>query len=573
MAQVFNRTFDSGTNGALATGAYNNASGLFDYDATAALHGPLGVRIRSNVSTHGVSAFTAKTRSFDQFYIHLPTALSAVGSFFKYRQGTTPVMELRRHPNGDFDIRNGFAQTGSVGTGLPTTGWVRFLVRCDATGAAGTHQMEIRAFHGANMENPDPDAYDSRALATGLTANRANWDTSTLGATDAGAYAVLVGWDSHSMDDATWPSPVGTYTPPVSDPVGYHWTGTEPIPVTEAYYWDGTTSHPVTDTGHNSGTMPPPAVQTTIFGASVGTLPGTGQDATAALADHETKVGTVPILRTFLSGAMPSSWANTGSHALSGDWQNRWSWVSFKPGITALANGSLHQQIVDYVLSIPVTGQKRLLTAHHEPENDGKSNTALQFHNAYRNFSQSVKSAGHPDVLTGPIFMGHGNIMSANNGWAVNEIITAGGGAAELAPVWDFVGWDPYYETSQLGTFNPANAADWYLQPCRDYVTDTFDATMPMAIGETGCTNNTTSINGFAPLEYRPWMMLDVETWCNSHNVLACCYFDSTGGDVPWWIRVYTSERGSQGWPSAPYPTDQASIDTWAGVYARNPLP
>lgn len=569
MAQIFNKTFDGGTDGALATSEYSNASGLFDYSATAAAHGGMGVRIRTNNSIYGVASFTAKTKSYDQFYLHLPTALAGTGSFFKYRQGTVPVLELRRYANGDFDIRNGYTQAGSRGTGLPATGVVRFLVHCDTTGAAGTHQMEVRAFHGANLENPNPDGYDSRALATGLTGYRTSWDSSTLGGLDANAYAILVGWDSHSMDDATWPAPVN---PPVvtNEPTAFLKLGGSLIPLGGAAFKLGESLVPLDSPLIKTGG---PAALRTVFGANVGPVPpygqgGASQNHTQAVQQHTDLMGAPPILRSFLQG-IPSTWAGTGDNALLNDWEGRWSWVSFKPGIATLATNSLHQDIVNYVTSIPITGMKRMLTVHHEPENDGKSNTALQYHNAYRNFAASVQSVGHPDVLVGPIFMGYSNIYSSGAGWGVNEIVTAGGGAAELDAVWDFIGWDPYYETSQLGTFNPSNAGDWYLQRCADYTTETF-TNKPMAIGETGATNNTTTINGYAPLAYRPWMMLDFEAWCLANgNVLAACYFDNTGGNVPWWIRVYTSERGSQSWPSSPYPVDQGSIDAWAGVYSR----
>lgn len=577
MAQIFNRTFDSGTNGALATGAYNNASGLFDYSTAAAVHGGMGVVMRATSSTYGLASYTAVNRSYEQFYMRLPSAPSGTGVVWRARSGSSSAFELRILANGGFDVRNGFTAVGSAGAGLPyDNSPVRFLVRGDASGAAGTHQIEVRAFWGDNLENPDPDAYDSRTLATGLTMAQATWNTTIIGGIDAAAYSMLIGWDSHSADDTTWPAPLGTYTPPVGDPIAYLWDGATSVPITEAYHWDGTASALV-DLNVSGGTTepPPPTGYATVFGANVGSVPplgGAGQTHKQAVQEHIALMGNPPILRSFLQG-IPSTWANTGDDALEGDWENRWSWISMKPGVSALASGSLHQQIVDYVSSIPVTGKKRLLTAHHEPENDGTAISAATYKNAYYQFGQSVQSVGHPDVLVGPIFMARYNLFSSGSGHSANAIITANTGT-DLGDVSDFIGWDPYFETSEAGTFRNDLTGAWYFQPLADYVHDTFGPDMPIAFGETGCMNNVAPINGFAVGAYRPWMMLEVERWClENGNVLACCYFDNTGFDVPWFIRVITDKRGSDGWPGAPYPTDQASIDTWAGVYQRNPLP
>lgn len=576
MAQVFNRTFDSGTNGALATGAYNNASGLFDYSSAAGVHGGMGVVMRSTSSTYGLASFTALARSYTQFYMRFPAAPSATGVIWRARNGTSAAFELRILTGGGFDVRNGFTQVGSAGAGLPFTGEpVRFLVRGDATGAAGTHQVEVRAFWGANLENPDPAGYNSRALATGLTMAQATWNSSIIGGVDAGAYSMLIGWDSHSMDDAAWPAPVGTFTPPAGDPILYHWDGTTSLGIETAYHWDGAVSTPIPTLAVADTVAPPTGELATVFGANVGSVPplgGGGQTHRQAVQQHIALMGNPPVLRSFLQG-IPSTWANTGDDALEGDWEGRWSWISMKPGVTALASGSLDQAIVNYVSSIPITGNKRILTVHHEPENDGTSLSAAAYKNAYYRFGQVVKSVGHPDVLVGPIFMARYNLMSSGSGHSANAIITANTGT-DLGDVSDFIGWDPYFETSEAGTFRNDLTGEWYFQPLADYVADVFGPDMPIAFGETGCMNNVSAINGFAVGAYRPWMMLEVERWClENGNVLACCYFDNTGFDVPWFIRVITAGRGSDGWPGAPYPTDQASIDTWAGVYARNPLP
>ncbi len=323
-----------------------------------------------------------------------------------------------------------------------------------------------------------------------------------------------------------------------------------------------------------------------VFGAAVSMYPESGRTSKSQeYAAHETDCGPMGIYRSYTSGGIPSSWtAITGdANPRLGDWENRWSWHSFKPDPQALAAGSLNASVISFCNTIPVTGMKRLLTAWHEFDVGTKIPNSMSAADAKAltyQFCKAVHDSGHPDVLAGPCMGSKDTFADVNSMLAATSVTTA----ALLAQL-DFVGWDPYNEASYQNNYTAsrlgAAGVSYYFDPIKDYRDAHFPG-IPLAFGEIGFEPNASN------LAQRPAYLTAVGQWCatSANNVLAACYFDGGTGtsSVPnglaeeHFLRAYSQPRrpdnqATDAWDSATYNLirDPQSIAAWSALYAANP--
>jgi hypothetical protein len=306
---------------------------------------------------------------------------------------------------------------------------------------------------------------------------------------------------------------------------------------------------------------PPPPVESTVFGAAITPYPGTGRNHAQEVAQHEADCGIINCLRTYTAATtpLPFDWLDMPSFSGStdptvGDWENRWSWHSIKPDPQATASGSLFDDIVTSIISIPVTGKKRLITSWHEPD-AGTKVPGIMSHAEWKQqayqFGLAVRAANHPDVLYGPVFSSTFTLAKAT------DLMNAT--ADDLRSVCDFVGFDPYHEASKTGQYGaPYDDISYYFDGVVDW-RDTYFAGIPLAIGETGFIADPLDVNRKAA-----WLV-NLEQWCADNDVLVCCYFDANVNTF-WYLRIY-NDGGA-----APYPVDAPAIAAWSGIYSRHPL-
>lgn len=312
---------------------------------------------------------------------------------------------------------------------------------------------------------------------------------------------------------------------------------------------------------------PEPLPARTLFGCAVTAYPHTGRTQEQEFAAHEAEVGTVAVHRHYDAG-MPATWAATTAATYPG-WEDRWTWTSVKPNVVDLASGALDETVGAWLDSIPPAnpGIRRMLTCWHEPEPkvvDGTFTNAQWKAAAYR-FGQLVAATNRADLLYGPVFTSHFNLAPLST--KVDDLWNAT--EDDLASVCDFIGWDPYNMASTTGDysagFQGAAGVAYYFDPITAW-TQTNAPSLPVAIGETGYIPDQANLAGRAD-----WLTA-VEAYALSYRYLCACYFDaSVAGEAflnHWWLRRYETVRGDD----TTLTLDTASVDAWAGVYARNPL-
>jgi hypothetical protein len=286
----------------------------------------------------------------------------------------------------------------------------------------------------------------------------------------------------------------------------------------------------------------------TLFGCAVTPYPGSGRNWAQEVAAHFADCGVPRIVRSY-DGGQPATWDNKSSaqgSEIPYNWGNgTGSWHSIKPDVVKLASGQLDKWAEEYVESIPVTGVPRLLTVWHEPESKIKSGlfTARDWKRAVHRFGRIVRQVNHPDVRYGPIFMSKFTLGTAS--YHVPAILASD--STDLWEICDFVGWDPYNESTK-GDEPPNLNPSYYLD---DLVKFTKSTGLPMAVGETGFIPDPRFSNE------RPEWLTRFADYAEANSFLAACYFDASVGNH-WWLRIFPD--GTR---------DQASIDAWSEVYRR----
>ncbi|WP_020579996.1 hypothetical protein [Actinopolymorpha alba] len=291
-----------------------------------------------------------------------------------------------------------------------------------------------------------------------------------------------------------------------------------------------------------------------IYGAAVTPYPGTGRTYAQEVAQHNVDCGhEMKMLRTYDSGR-PLYWTTrSGSSSTipaTPGWETRASWHSMKPDAEDMAAGALDAWATAYLNSIPITGVPRFLTIWHEPESKVRDGvfTASTWKNACYRFGQIVRSVGHPDVTYGPIFASKFTLTNAT--YHVPAIMASN--STPLFSVSDFVGWNPYHEASSFGTYNPAlYTPEYYFDDINAWMNSNAPD-IPMAFGETGFVPNPSDVNARAD-----WLNA-VATWVETHQLLACCYFDASVS-TPWWLRRTAASTA----------LDAASATCWGEKYTR----
>lgn len=323
-----------------------------------------------------------------------------------------------------------------------------------------------------------------------------------------------------------------------------------------------------------TGNPTPPVIDWhPVFGTAVTAYPNTGHTQAQEFAAHETACGRVGIHRVYDATAnMNLTWSTIAAGAANYDgWQDRWIWVSVKPDVIQLANGSLDANIQALFDSIPASkpGIKIMWTCWHEPEAKVKQAvyggpelfTADEWKAAAYKFGQLVRAQNRDDFLYGPIFMSKFTLNTPDYG--VNAIWSAG--TQDLNDVIDFIGWDPYNEDSNKNnyssTFQGQAGVEYYFT---DIVVWSQNNTpgKPIAIGETGFVPDETT------LTRRPDFLNALETFAIGQRFLAVCYFDSGVGNGPWFLRAYEATRGN----TATLTNDAGSTSAWAAIYSRHSL-
>lgn len=326
--------------------------------------------------------------------------------------------------------------------------------------------------------------------------------------------------------------------------------------------------------GYLAGSTPPAPVPGSgmVLGAAVAPYPDRTETYAQAYTSHNTDIGvTMGCLRSYSTGAeaWPTTWANLGgNHPRQGDWEHRWSWHSMKNDPISIASGAQHQNIVNFVNSIPVTGYKRLLTWWHEPDVGTKipgTMSNAQAKQMLYEAGRAVRDANHPDVLYGPIFGSSFTIAKTDQIIAATSVTTAA-----LASVCDFVGWDPYNLASQNDDYSAAKqgaaGAAFYLNTCIDWNATNFPG-VPLAIGEFGYRPNQ------ADLTMRPAFLQAYVDRCAAVGALCVCYFDDVVKvQAENFIRIYSNPRTPRATNiTAAWAADTASIAKWAALYAQYP--
>lgn len=277
------------------------------------------------------------------------------------------------------------------------------------------------------------------------------------------------------------------------------------------------------------------------------------------------------ILRTFGS-SMTGAWtwsslqggaSGTSSPTVTG--HDGASWHSFKIDFAKAASGSQNAAWTASVNTIPRDGKPKLLTIHHEPENDLPSTNPngwiLNWIKSQIEIGKAVKAAKHPDVLYGPIWMSKYYISDTprtqvNNLHNFMKVASDNGLLDDLQSVYDFVGWDPYHEGStksppQIAA--PRNTAAYWFDDTLEFTEEYFPG-KKYAIGETGMYNTVSDAERVA------WLK-SIKSWVDAHpsDVLAVCYYDASI-QAPWYLSL-----GSGGTVNESYATGAARY--WGSLY------
>ena len=270
----------------------------------------------------------------------------------------------------------------------------------------------------------------------------------------------------------------------------------------------------------------------TLYGAAITPYPNSGRSYADEILQHEIECGPMQILRSY-DGAMPLTWDSVSTSSGSRNpvvpgWRTRASWHSVKPDMLKMSSGELDGWAYDYISSIPVTGQPRMLTIQHEPK--GKINagnfTAAQYVKGLYRFARMARAVGHPDVLVGPCFAAKWDLGGAGN---INLIMSSDPIADELPYVCDFWGWDPYHEASKSGDYSATYSPAYYLDEVVDWTNE--NVGLPIAIGETGYIANPNDVKSRAR-----WLREFVD-YAEREDFLCVCYFDASVTN-PWYIRL-----------------------------------
>lgn len=244
------------------------------------------------------------------------------------------------------------------------------------------------------------------------------------------------------------------------------------------------------------------------------------------------------------------------------------NWHSFKINFTAAASGSQNTAWTNSIKTIPIDGKPKMITIHHEPENDVTSDSWwLNWIKANVEIGKAVKAANHPDVLYGPIFMSRYHITTnatTDKGNLNNmvRIATENGLMDDLNDVYDFIGWDPYNEGSATSPqkitaamTSQYDTASYYFDIPYNFTQEHFPG-KKFAIGETGLYST-----GLGTDNYRKTWLQRVKAWVDAHpgNVLAVCYYDASI-TAPWYLSL-----GSGGTMNESYQTGVAQY--WGSLY------
>lgn len=282
---------------------------------------------------------------------------------------------------------------------------------------------------------------------------------------------------------------------------------------------------------------------------------------------HVTRVGNgkkPDMLRTFgssMTGAW--TWSSISHPNVSG--HNKGVWHSFKVDFAKAASGSQNAAWTASVKTIPVDGRPKMITIHHEPENDVPSTNPdawiLNWVKSQVEIGKAVKAANHPDVTYGPVLMSRwyiDGLPKTDKGslYRFMDVAQKNGLLDDLNQVYDFIGWDPYHDGSMDEPQRLAaprnNAKHYYDVPYA--FTKEFFPDKKFAIGETGVTANTSE-------SYRVDWFKTIKAWVDSKpgQVLAVCYYDA-GMKYNWYLSL-----GTGGTVSEPY--QQAAARYWGSLY------
>lgn len=277
------------------------------------------------------------------------------------------------------------------------------------------------------------------------------------------------------------------------------------------------------------------------------------------------------ILRTFGSSTTGVwTWSNlqggaTGTSSPTVTGHDGASWHSFKIDFSKASTGSQNAAWTASINTIPRDGKPKLITIHHEPENDLPSTNPngwiLDWIKAQVEIGKAVKAANHPDVLYGPIWMSKYYIVDtprtqSNNLHNFMKVAADNGLLDDLQSVYDFIGWDPYHEGSTKNPpqiTSPRNTAAYWFDPTLAFTEEYFPG-KKYAIGETGMYNTVSDTDRTA------WLR-SIKSWVDARpgKVLAVCYYDASI-TAPWYLSL-----GSGGTVNEPYATGAAQF--WGSLY------
>lgn len=240
-------------------------------------------------------------------------------------------------------------------------------------------------------------------------------------------------------------------------------------------------------------------------------------------------------------------------------------WNSFKIDFAKASTGSQNSAWTASIKTIPINGRPKLITVHHEPENDVPSTNPdawiLNWIKSTVQIGRAIKAANHPEVVYGPIFMGKNYISDtpqtqSNNLHHFMKVASDNGLLDDLNEVTDFIGWDPYHEGSDLVPPKldaPRDDFKYWFDIPYSFTQQYFPGKV-VAVGETGLLNTVSET-------YRTAWLKTIKTWADNHpgKVLSVCYFDASI-EKPWYLSL-----GPNGTISEPY--QKLTAEYWGSLY------
>lgn len=333
----------------------------------------------------------------------------------------------------------------------------------------------------------------------------------------------------------------------------------------------------------------PPTELNMVAGTATGRYPSNPASNEDDYFDHhESLFGAIPCYRSYTSGGIPSTWGNSPGVNRGAGHTTRWSWPSFKPAYgayvesTTPSSNSGYADVRDFIDTIPVNGQIKILTVHHETDVGSKipdtiptqADAKLLWYVA----GKAVQDSGHPEVLYA-LVAGSKDTINRSGGLGMQPIIDATWSGASVSQstgllnsVVDVMAWDPYNIASQDGNY-AANRQDpaFFFDPIVQWNQDNFpDARF--AIAETGYRPNQSD------LSMRPTWINAMRDYCIGVDTLCLLYFDTvvaTGKQN--WLGEYVSPR-SDGTSNAytfpggtTFPADTGTLSAWTQMYQDYP--